>query len=186
VSGPPVTVVARRRVRRGREAAYEAWLSRFLADAAGEPGFLGAEVIRPADGAPERVYTSIFRFTDPDTLAAFEGGALRARHLAEAVELVEADAVWERMTGLELWFTPPPGTVVAQPSRARMALLLIVVVYGLVLSIGAGVGALLDGWPYALRLLVTITVEVVVMTWIVMPWLTRRLARWLYPSTRTV
>jgi antibiotic biosynthesis monooxygenase (ABM) superfamily enzyme len=40
--------------------------------------------------------------------------------------------------------------------------------------------------PYPLRLLVTIAIEVVLMTWWLMPLVTRRLARWIYPQRRTV
>ena len=39
--------------------------------------------------------------------------------------------------------------------------------------------------PYPLRLLVTIAIEVVLMTWWLMPLVTRRLARWIYPQRRT-
>ncbi len=40
--------------------------------------------------------------------------------------------------------------------------------------------------PYPLRLLVTIGIEVVLMTWWLMPWITRRLAPSIYPLRRTV
>lgn len=76
------------------------------------------------------------------------------------------------------------GTVVPQPSRLRMALVMIVVVYGLVLSLGALVAFGLAGLPPPARLLVTITIEVLLMTYVVMPRLTRWLARWIYPHTR--
>lgn len=90
--------------------------------------------------------------------------------------------MWRKLTGLEVWFTPPPGTVVPQPSRFRMALLLTVVVYGLVLSIGRLVALVLDDTAVPLRLFVTIVIEVFLMTYVVMPHLTRWLARFLYPA----
>lgn len=121
-------------------------------------------------------------------LRAFETGELRQRHLAQVQSLVEGDAVWERLTGLEFWFSAPPGTVVPQPSRPRMAVVMIVVVFSLVLVIGALVNAAFASLPFAtpypLRLLVTITIEVVLMTWWLMPWITRRLAPWIYPRGR--
>jgi hypothetical protein len=49
-------------------------------------------------------------------------------------------------------------------------------------SIGQGVRLVLGGAPAQLRLLVTITIEVFLMTYLVMPRLTRWLARWIYPS----
>jgi antibiotic biosynthesis monooxygenase (ABM) superfamily enzyme len=176
----PVTIVVTRRVRPGREADYEAWLARLLSEAKRLRGYLGTTVQRPRAG--EREYTSISRFATVDDLRAFEESELRARALAEVVDLVEADARWDRLTGLELWFTPPPGTIAPQPSRFRMALVMIVVVYGLVLSIGTVVAHVLEAAPMPLRLLVTITIEVFLMTYVIMPRLTRALARWIYPA----
>lgn len=184
LAGDTVTVVVTRRVKPGREADYEAWLARLQSEARGLPGYLGVTTQRPAAGGP-RDYVSVIRFATLADLQAFEASDLRARHLAEVGDLVETDAVWQRLTGLEFWFTPPPGAVVPQPSRPRMALLMIVVVFGLVLSLGAVVDAVAGHLPvplpYPVRLLVTIGIEVLLMTYWLMPWLTRRLARWIYP-----
>jgi antibiotic biosynthesis monooxygenase (ABM) superfamily enzyme len=178
-----VTVVVTRRVRPGCERAYEAWLDRLVDEAKSMPGFLGARLERPLPGA-STLYTSVFRFDSVEHLQAFETSDLRRRALLEVVDLVEADAVWSRLTGLEVWFTPPAGAIVPQPSRLRMALVMIVVVYALVLSIGTLVGLLLASAPQPLRLLVTIVIEVFLMTYLIMPHLTRSLARWIYPSQR--
>ncbi len=177
----PVTVVVSRRVKPGFEAAYEAWLDRLIAGASGMRGYLGAKVQRPRPGeAP--TYTSVFRFESVETLRAFEESELRRHALAEAAAFVEADAVWSRLTGLELWFTPPPGTVVPQPSKLRMALVMIVVVYALVLSLGQLVALVLARAPAPARLLVTIVIEVFLMTYVLMPRITRWLAPWIYPT----
>jgi uncharacterized protein len=179
VDGEPVTVVVTRQVRAGREAGYEAWLARLIDEARGLPGYLGTTIQRPAATGP-REYTSVFRFASVAALRAFEASELRRRALAEVGAFVEADARWRELTGLELWFTPPPGTVVPQPSRPRMALVMIAVVFSLVLSIGKAVGLVLAAAPMPARLLVTITIEVVLMTYVVMPRLTRWLAWWIY------
>ncbi len=177
----PVTVVVTRRVKPGREAAYEAWLARLIGDAATLPGYLGTTIQRPPSAGP-REYTSVFRFASVAHLRAFETSDLRRRALAEVGDLVLADATWAQLTGLELWFTPPPGTVVPQPVRWRMALLMIAMVFGLVLSLGQAVGLVLGDAPFVLRLFVTITIEVVLMTYVLMPRITRWCARWIYPS----
>jgi antibiotic biosynthesis monooxygenase (ABM) superfamily enzyme len=187
VYGPaePVTVVITRRVKAGREAEYEAWLGRLQTAARGVPGYLGVTTQRPAPGAA-REYVSAVRFASLDDLRRYETSALHHDNLAEVVGLVEGDASWQPLTGLEFWFTPPPGMAVPQPSRPRMALLMIVVVFSLVLGIGSLVNtaAALLPWPLPapLRLLLTITLEVLLMTYWLMPQLTRRLARWIYPA----
>lgn len=183
----PVTVVITRRVRPGREQEYEAWLARLQADARDLPGYLGVTTQRPAPGAL-REYVSVVRFASLADLRAFERSELRSRRLNEVADLVEADAVWRTLTGLEFWFTPPPGTVVPQPSRERMALLMIGVVFTLVLGLGTLVnwltGMLPFPLPYPVRLLLTIAIEVLFMTYWLMPRLTRHLARWIYPASR--
>jgi antibiotic biosynthesis monooxygenase (ABM) superfamily enzyme len=99
-----VTVVVTRRVKAGRGPDYEAWLQRLIAAAGELPGYLGTTIQRPAAG---HEYTSVFRFDTVDNLRAFERSELRRRALAEVAELVEADATWSELTGLEFWFTPP-------------------------------------------------------------------------------
>ena len=179
----PVTVVVTRRVKAGHEAAYEAWLADLTTRAKTLDGYLGTTIQKPAPGAP-RDYTSVFRFASVETLRAFEASDLRREALAAVLPHVEADAVWQTQTGLEFWFTPPPGTVVAQPSRFRMALVLIVTVFTLVLSIGRVVGLVIGEAPQPVRLFVTIVIEVFLLTYVVMPRLTRVLARWIYPTVR--
>lgn len=182
MSAEPVTIVVTRRVKAGREKDYEAWLERLLARAKDFEGYLGTSVQRPSGTGRE--YTSVFRFQTVEQLRAFEASDVRHEALLEVSDLVEADAVWNRLTGLEFWFTPPPGTVVPQPSRFRMALVMIAVVYGLVFSIGSLVALVLDGAPMPLRLLVTITIEVFLMTYVLMPRLTKALAFFIYPRPR--
>jgi antibiotic biosynthesis monooxygenase (ABM) superfamily enzyme len=182
MSNEPVTVVVTRRVKAGRERDYEAWLEKLLERAKRLDGYLGTTVTRPSGG--NREYTSVFRFDSVEHLRNFEQSDLRREALLAVAELVEADAERVQLTGLESWFTPPAGMVVPQPSRFRMALVMIAVVYGLVVGIGALVAAVLSTAPMPLRLLVTITVEVFLMTYVLMPRLTRWLASWIYPKKK--
>jgi antibiotic biosynthesis monooxygenase (ABM) superfamily enzyme len=184
-AGSAVTVIVRRRVKPGQERAYEAWLDGLVAAVVAElPGYLGAEFHKPATGSRE--YRSVFRFASLADLDRFERSDLRARHLAAVAPLVEADAVWERLTGLELWLDPPPGAAVPQPSPHRMALVLMVVVFALVLAINLALGPLMAGWPLPLRLLVAVILQVGLMTYLIMPRLTPLIARWIYPTVTTV
>ena len=140
-------------------------------------------MVRPPEDDPDPEYTSVFRFATLEQLRAFERSDLRRSYLDEVDELVQADATWETTTGLEFWFSTPPGTVVAQPVRWRMAVVIGVVVYVLVLVFGWLATMLLDGWPSPLRLAIVIAVEIALMTYVLLPWLTRRLATWIFPST---
>ena len=179
----PVTVIVRRQVRAGSEAKYEDWLERLTGEASTMQGYLGAEFQRPASpGAP---YVSVFRFESLETLERFEKSERRARDLEEIAPHVVADAIWEKTTGLEVWFEAPKGTVVAQPSPHRMAIVLVVVVFLLVLALNVLLDPLIGRWPLALRLLLTVTLQVLLMTYVIMPRVTPLLAWWIFPSTKT-
>lgn len=179
-----VTILVRRRVKPGREVEYESWLSDLTEGAARDfPGYLGAEFHRPA--APGEAYRSLFRFDSLAHLEAFETSAFRARMLEEGADLFAADAIWDRMTGLEFWFDPPKGTKVPQPSPHRMALVLVAVIFTLVLILNLTLGPLMTGWPLPLRVLATVTIQVGLMTYVIMPRLTPRIARFIYPRPTT-
>jgi antibiotic biosynthesis monooxygenase (ABM) superfamily enzyme len=180
-----VTVVVSRKVKSGYESQYENWLKRLLEEAKSMKGYMGAAVQKPAPGTAE--YTSVFRFDNVENLRKFEESEIRTRYLREVVDYVEADAIWKKFSGLEFWFSPPTGTIVPQPSRFRMALVMIVVVYGLVISIGQLVSALVgDVIPSYVRLFITISIEIFLMTFILMPRLTKLLAKWIYPSSSPI
>jgi hypothetical protein len=180
----PVTTIVRRKVKPGREADYEAWLTRLTTAAAAQSrGYLGAEFHRPAQRGGD--YCSVFRFDSMENLEAFERSDFRRNMLAEGARFFAADAAWERLTGLEFWFDPPPGTRLPQPSPHRMALLLIAVVFGLVLGLNLALGPFMADWPLPLRVLAMVTTQVLLMTYVIMPRLTPLLARFIYPSTTT-
>ncbi|MEL6169026.1 MAG: antibiotic biosynthesis monooxygenase [Pseudomonadota bacterium] len=180
-----VTIVVRQRVKQGREAEYEAWLKRMTEGASANfPGYIGVGFHRPAN--PGDTYRQIFRFDSVEQLEEFERSDYRAAMLAEGAHLFEADPTFERMTGLEFWFDPPKGTKVPQPSPHRMALVMIVVVFTMILILSSIIGALTPSWPQPLRLLMTVTIQVCLMTYVVMPRLTPLIARFVYPRSRTV
>jgi uncharacterized protein len=178
-----VTVVVTRKVKRGHEPEYEDWLRRLLEEAKSMKGYLGATIQKPAPGSTE--YTSVFRFDTVDNLRKFEESELRSRYLREVIDYVEADAIWKKFTGLEFWFSPPKGAIIPQPSRFRMALVMIAVIFGLVLSIGQLISMVAAQVPSYVRLFVTISIEIFLMTYVLMPRITRLLAKWIYPSSKT-
>ncbi|OWY04591.1 hypothetical protein B6V75_00080 [Thioclava sp. F1Mire-8] len=181
----PVTIVVRCKVKQGREKDYEAWLERLARGVAEQfRGYLGAEFNRRASAGGE--YRSVFRFDSLAALDAFEQSDFRLGMLSEAAPLFAAGATWERMTGLEFWFDPPPGTRVPQPTQHRMALVLVAVVFTLVLALNLTLGALMTGWPLPLPVLVAVCLQVGLMSCVIMPCLTPLLARFIYTKTKTL
>ena len=178
---PPVTAVAARRVKRGREREFEEWVSGILAAAKEFPGYLGSEVLRPSDSEDDDEYRVVFRFDHASNLHAWEESEERQRLLREAEPLIHEERV-HVLTGLETWFTLPSKPGEPAPPRYKMALVTWLAVFPLITAILLLFGPLLSLLPMLLRTLVLTGVMVTLMTYIVMPRMTRLFSFWLYPD----
>jgi antibiotic biosynthesis monooxygenase (ABM) superfamily enzyme len=173
----PVTVTVARVVRPDQRAAFERWADDVLEVAAGFPGNLGASLLHPGPDSSE--YHLVYRFSDDESLAAWERSSERRSALAHVEEMVD-EARYARVAGLESFFTGG-----AQPGpRWRMTLLTIVAVFLITSPLQLFVMPHLASWPLEARLLLSATVVVIGMAHVVMPTLTRLFARWLHPTRR--
>jgi antibiotic biosynthesis monooxygenase (ABM) superfamily enzyme len=179
-SDEPVTVLYSRRVKPGREADFEAWARGIVAAARQFPGHLGASVL---DAPGSREYHILFSFADPRSLRAWQDSEERQRWLARVGELLEADRGLQQLTGLETWFKLPGANVptMKPPPRWKMWLISLMAVYPLVLAFQALAVPRMVGLPLPLRALLFPLVLLTLMTFVVMPVVTRVLHRWLDP-----
>jgi antibiotic biosynthesis monooxygenase (ABM) superfamily enzyme len=171
----PVTVTVARVVRPDRRQAFERWAEDVLRVASGFPGNLGASLLHPGPDSSE--YHLVYRFVDDESLAAWERSSERRSALAHIEEMVD-DERYARVAGLDSFFTRPP-----QPGpRWRMTALTIAAVFAITSLLQQFVMPHLTAWPLEVRLLLSAVVVVIALGHVVMPFLTRRCARWLQPS----
>ena len=180
---PPVTAVASRRVKQGREQEFEEWASGILAAANEAPGYLGSEVLRPSDNEDDDEYRIIFRFDHASNLRAWEDSDERHRWLRKAEPLVHEEKV-HVLTGLETWSTLPTKLGEPAPPRYKMVVVTWLAVFPVVTLIFSLFGQWLNLLPTLLRTLVFTAVMVTLMTYVVMPRMTRLFSFWLYPNRR--
>jgi len=176
-----VTTTVTRRVRPGHEAAYEQFLAGISAAASMFPGHLGIEIFRPQD-ARTGEYRTIYRFDNAAHLRAWLDSDERAAWLERAEPHVASPMRTSFVTGLESWFTLPAQPGATPPPPYKMALLTWLAIFPLITAIVARTGPLVGGLPLVLRLGITTALTVPLMTWVVMPRVTRLLRGWLYPS----
>jgi uncharacterized protein len=178
----PLTMVIARRIKRGSEAAYEEWVRGVLAVAETFGGHQGATLLRP--GAPEdREYVLVVRWATFDDLRRWNESPERNDWVRRAEPLAEEVKVTTQ-TGLETWFTIPGRPPPAPPSRAKMAVLSWVAIYPLIVVLNATLGPTLAPLAMPLRTLITSLMLVPLMTWVVMPRVTKLFYAWLYPQRR--
>jgi antibiotic biosynthesis monooxygenase (ABM) superfamily enzyme len=176
----PVTTTVTRRVKPGHEAFYEQFLAGVIAAAKEFPGHLGVEVFRPPS-ATAGEYRTVYRFDTEEHLRAWLDSDERATWLERAEPHVVGPMRTSFVTGLETWFTLPsrPGTT---PPPYKMALLTWITIFPLITGIVLISGPLIEDLPLVVRLGITTALAVPLMTWVVMPRVTRLLRRWLYPT----
>jgi uncharacterized protein len=180
---PPVTAVASRRVKQGREQEFEEWASGILAAANEAPGYLGSEVLRPSDNEDDDEYKIVFRFDHASNLRVWEVSDERHRWLRRAEPLVHEEKV-HVLTGLETWFTLPTKPGEPPPPRYKMVIVSWLAIFPIVTLIFSVFGQWLNLLPTLLRTLVFTAVMVTLMTYVVMPRMTRLFSFWLYPDRR--
>jgi antibiotic biosynthesis monooxygenase (ABM) superfamily enzyme len=177
---PPVTAVASRRVRPGREEEFEDWVSDLLAAVNGFPGYMGSNVIRPSDPEDDE-YQIVSRFDHASSLERWEKSEERHRWLRKVEPLVRAES-FRRLTGLETWFTLPSRPGEPSPPRRKMVAVTWLAVYPIVTVIFGIFGPWLEMLPLLLRNLIFTGVMVSLMTYVIMPRMTRLFSFWLYPK----
>jgi len=173
-----VTVVISQLVKPGSEDAYEAWVKDIVSVARTYTGHLGTNVIRPQPGVrPE--YVIIFRFDSYENLKIWMESRDREYWLTQGKPLVQSDPYVQQLSGLEAWFSIP-GQPLKTPPRYKTALLTWAVVYVLINFLGTFLTPLLRGLPPLIISLIISGIMVGMLTYIVMPRVSRLFSRWLY------
>jgi uncharacterized protein len=179
-AGGPVTTTVTRRVKPGHEAAYEEVLEGIIAAASRFPGHLGVEVFRPRAAGGE--YRTVYRFASAEALRRWLASDERAAWLERAEQHAAGAMRTRYLTGLEGWFTLPAEPGAPPPPPYKMALLTWITITPLITGVVLALEPLLEEFALVPRLAITTAVTVPLMTWIVMPRVTRLLRGWLFPT----
>ncbi len=179
----PFTTVVRRTIRSGKEQAFEEWLKGIMQDAKDFDGHLGAGIIRPSlHSHPE--YVIVFRFDTYDHLISWETSEIRREWVQRVQPLITGETSVQRMTGLEYWFTVPDHPGSTPPPRYKMAFVTWLALFPLVIAVPPLLLRYIGMLPSWGQVMIIAAVMVLLMTYVVMPQMTRLFSSWLYRSVR--
>ena len=173
----PVTIAVARRARPGRERDLEAWMRGAVAVASRFPGNLASTVMQPA--APGQDWVLVSRYASQEDLERWRASVELGELLARVEPLSEPARVTER-EGLEPFFELPASA--PPPPRWKMALTTWLAIYPLVVLLSYALGPWFGAAPIPVRALALTAILIPLMTWLVMPVLTRLLRPWLASS----
>jgi uncharacterized protein len=189
----PVTVIVKRIAKKDKIKEFEEWLSGMSKEVSRQEGSMGIDIIRPSPNGSNKSkieYVIIFRFNSYENLAKWEKSPIRNEWLQKGRKLVEADPDVQKMTGLEFWFTPyfkdesSPMIPLKPPQRYKMVIVTIPVISILIFTLVPQIHILTEmlSIPFPVRLVIAITITVLLMTYVIMPLLTKLLRHWLFKT----
>ncbi len=175
-----VTVVFTWEVAPGREADFEEWAHGLERAAGAFAGQRGVTWLRPQNG--DRHYQAVVRFADTASLERWMASPERALWQKRVKGLGRSTKPQLTTTGLETWFNVPR-LVAEPPARWKMSLVTILGVYPFALLFDGVFAEYFHSWPLAARTAVFPVFLAPLLTYAVMPGLSRVLRGWLYPES---
>lgn len=175
----PVTVSIARKIKPGFETEYEEWEKDVISEASKFPGYMGTNFLRP-NSATENKYIIIYRFDSYQSACRWEDSTERKKWLDEVEPYLDGKPVKQKVTGLEAWFELPEIEAAKPAPRYKMAIVLTVTLYILSVGLNLLLRPVLKDVPLPVNILVILIINVVLMTWVVMPKVTYWLRNWLY------
>lgn len=172
-----VISVTGRKINPGQEKDYDDWLRHYMMIERNAPGYLGMTIICPASSLR---YT-VSRWADEPSLDAWENSQQSLELLDEASKF--STRYHERATGLEAWFTLPDFKSVVVPPKWKMVITILIAAISISSLSRYILNPFLAQWPLLASTALFTSILVVLLTYLVMPAMTRLLRRWLYPRT---
>jgi antibiotic biosynthesis monooxygenase (ABM) superfamily enzyme len=130
----------------------------------------------PAPGSGCNEYGILRTFASTADREAFYQSQLYCEWLAVIEPLVEGGPKYRELHGLEAWFRNPPS---ANPPLWKMAIATYLGVVPVIMFLALTLGRLIRNWNFVLNNIVFNAFVVALLTWVVMPVITRALHIWL-------
>jgi antibiotic biosynthesis monooxygenase (ABM) superfamily enzyme len=176
----PVKIVIERLPRQGTEERLRVWAERFVAEASRAPGHEGGSVLSRG-GGPHLI---LLRFASASALEAWQRSPVYESLLRDAEAVSTAGDESQVQSGLETWFTLPDRPIPTNPPpKWKMALVTWLAILPMMIALSFILAPL--GLPFLLNASVSTAIPVVMLTWVIMPRVTRALYGWLYPGVNT-
>ncbi len=178
----PVTIMFTERVKRRKVTEYETWSRGVLESVKEFTGYLGSDVIRPEESSLQE-YITLIRFDSCLNLKTWRESSSLAEWKNKLSELLVGDPHQQEASGLDLWFDrPDTPQKLKEPPYWKQVVIGVICVYPLVLLLSWLLGPILAEFPREIAILVNVIILSSLLTYPVMPWVTRLLRTWLYPK----
>jgi antibiotic biosynthesis monooxygenase (ABM) superfamily enzyme len=174
-----VTAVITHRVKGGREGGYEEWIKGISAAARQFEGHLGVNILRSQPGVTAD-YVIVLQFDSSVNLNSWLKSRERNAWIDRVKPLIQEQETMQVLSGLESWFQLPSQPQHHPPKQYKQAILVWIGVVTVSLLIGPLLTPLLAPLPHGLKVAINAAVMVSLLTYIIMPNLTKWFKGWLF------
>lgn len=127
-------------------------------------------------------YRIVFKFRDRESLTAWEESEERAELLEQIESLLVQPSEREVTSGIVTWFTLPGQNPVKPPPKWKMTIVSWLALYPAVTLVFVLFGDILAQIPLLLRTMAVTTVVMLLMSYVLMPRMTKWFRFWLFPD----
>lgn len=174
----PVTIIVKRRPKPDRVDDFEKVMSATTRDAMTFEGHLGVNIIKPT--FPSDYYRIVFKFDSMRNYLAWENSDIREQWLQRYAEVGAVDQEVEILSGLETWFTLPGGEALVPPPKYKMMAIVWISIFPISVLNYYCLTPFLGAFPVIFRIAITSLILVCLMTYLVMPLMSKIFHRWLH------
>jgi antibiotic biosynthesis monooxygenase (ABM) superfamily enzyme len=183
LKGIPITSIVRVNPKEGFEKQTLDWFYSIAEKASHFDGHLGSEIFKTFDDNPQKEFVSIFHFNTYENLMKWENAEERIEQVASGKDFFHQVKPKLQLTGLEFWFeNKNEKSNLTPPVKWKMLVITIATIFILLNTVIPLFQKLFSamGLPELLRSLLSVIILVGLMTYVIMPFLTKLLSSWLF------
>jgi len=174
----PIHIAITHRIRPNCETKFQQTLREFLQTSFTHNKMLNTNMLTPPPDSDTRKYSILRTFANEQKRKAFYESPLFKAWDARARTLTEGEAVYRPLHGLEAWFRSPHNP----PPLWKMAGATFLGVFPVAMVLNLTLGPVIRSWPFIISNALFNACVVALLTWVVMPIITRLLHGWLNPQ----
>ncbi|MFT6791807.1 MAG: antibiotic biosynthesis monooxygenase (ABM) superfamily enzyme [Cellvibrionaceae bacterium] len=177
----PVSVVVDRNVLPGKVKEFKKYIGKAIEASSKFPGYLGTDIINPEGN--DR-YIIVFRFSSKEKSDDWIVSEERHFWVSKIDQVIEKPTELVSLTGMETWFTLSKAKNFVPPPKFKMAIVTYLAIAPTLTTFDWLFGAYFSSMPNYLVFFVSSPFVVILMTYAVMPMMTKLFKNFLYPMKK--
>ena len=180
-SSNPVTIVRTHFVKPGFKDKFEEEIISLSKILSQYPGYLGVNFFRPLDPA-DGDYRVVIKFRTENEHKSWRASDDYKRWEVIEKKMTVAPPRTYKIDGLETWFTLPGNRVMKPPKKERQYFVIWLAIWPVISVLGPVEAVIFGDLPYILQKMIDVAILAFLMTYIVMPFMTKLFRKFLYPE----